>query len=62
MTDRVAEIEGTINVETPDAYLLDMGDDEIWIPKSVVVEKEEGPTRFATLQVKEWFAIEKGLV
>ena len=44
--------------ETPDAWLLDMGDGKVWFPKSQCEIDEDGNT----IEVPEWLAIEKELV
>jgi hypothetical protein len=44
--------------ETPDAWLLDMGDEKVWFPKSQCELDEDEQI----IDVPEWLAIEKGLV
>ena len=51
------EIEGEVVRETERAWLIDVDGDEIWLPKSICTDNEDG-----TFTVPEWLAIEKGLV
>jgi len=46
-----------IVTETDAAWLLDVGDDKIWLPKSQCDIDEDDNT----IEVPEWLAIEKGL-
>jgi len=43
--------------ETELAFCFKIGDDEIWVPKSVVEGIDE-----STVEVREWFVVDKGLV
>ncbi len=55
------ELELEVVHETADAILVFDGDDQIWIPKSLLDEwPEVGETK--TIEIPEWFAEEKGLV
>lgn len=42
------------------AYLIDTGDEEIWLPKSQVEIERQGDG-LVTVTLPEWLAIEKGL-
>lgn len=63
MTDTV-EIRGTILAETPDAYLLDDGDIEVWIPKSQIDNLDDDWEIEDTIEMEipEWLAEQKGLI
>lgn len=60
-------ISDTIIAETEEAYLLENGDHEVWIPKSQVFDREfqsldAKDHEIVNLEISEWLAIEKGLV
>ena len=60
MVDRnneIIEIAAEKKRETDDAYLLFDGDREVWVPKFLVQEDEEG-----IFQMPEWLALEKELI
>jgi hypothetical protein len=55
------EVCGEIIKETDDAVLFTDGDIEVWIPKSVI-EERQGPDEDVELELPEWFAIRNDLV
>lgn len=46
--------------ETDKAWLIDDGDQQVWVPKSQCRMRQTGPTYELTLP--EWLAKEKGLI
>lgn len=55
------EVDAKAVAESAFAVLLDTGDDECWVPKSVMDEwPEVGET--GTALIEEWFAVKEGLV
>jgi hypothetical protein len=60
VTDRdskLTDISAVIRHETPKAYLVFDGAKEVWLPKSMVEENDDG-----TFTMPEWLAHEKGLI
>jgi hypothetical protein len=60
-----AEIDVTLVKITEGAFIVDTGDDEVGIPRSLIDEDESeidevGDT--GVLLVEEWFAVQEGLV
>lgn len=59
MDDITVEVNyDSLEGETDLAWLLDMGDDKCWFPKSECELDEQD----RTVQVPVWLAVEKGLV
>jgi RNase P/RNase MRP subunit p29 len=56
------EVEGVIINQTCMAVLLSTGDEEVWIPKSQIVSRDENKDGTTTLEIPEWLAMEKGLI
>jgi hypothetical protein len=54
----IIEIAGELRHETEKAYLLFDGDKEVWIPKNI----GEWDAHSKTMQMPEWFALQKGLI
>ena len=55
------EIDVEVITETDQAVLVDDGDNQIWVPKSVMQEwPEVGET--GTAAIAEWFCLEEGLI
>lgn len=56
------ELELDLKHETEDAYLVSDGDEDVWLPKSLVrsVDELEGDTVLIT--IPEWLAKDRGLV
>ena len=54
----------SIEHETDEAYLINFPDfpEPRWIPKSLVIEIEDGEPDNRVVTLPEWLAIEKGLV
>lgn len=52
-------IDCDVKHDTDSAFLIDTGDEEIWIPKSQCAGGERGDT---SLEIREWLALEKGLI
>lgn len=53
--------------ETPKAVLFDTGDDQMWVPKSImgedgIVQVEDNADGSSTLTAPEWWLVERGLV
>ena len=48
--------------QTPEAVLFDVGDEEVWIPKSLIQEIDESDPKRKTVTIPEWVATDKGLV
>ena len=62
MTESVA-IGCEILHSTDDAYLIDDGDSEVWVPKSVVDDIEtDNHGKINILYIQEWFALKEGLI
>lgn len=59
---REAEVSVTIKRETLDAYLVDHGRGECWVPKSQITDICEDGDRVISIFVPEWLAVEKGMV
>jgi len=56
-TERVAEIEAELVNSTEEAYLINDGQTECWVPKSLVEHTEDG-----FFVMPEWLAIREDLV
>ena len=60
---RKTEIDVEIAMETKDAFLVDNGDTEAWVPKSLIDNEGECTlNKELSITIPEWLAIEKGLV
>ena len=57
-----AEIDGEHIAQTDLALLLNDGEKEDWIPKSLMKEWPEEKGDVGTAMVQEWFAIQEGWV
>ena len=60
MTDRdsrLTEISAVIRHETKAAWLIFDGAKEVWVPKSMIEDNDDG-----TFTMPEWLAKEKGLI
>lgn len=57
-------IESEIKATTAKAILVEYGDDEVWIPRTVLNEGHfyERGDYISTLEVKEWFAVKTELI
>ncbi len=59
------EVIGMFKWQTDSAILIDRFDEDLWIPKSVVLEQESTanykPFSLLKLEVKEWWAIKNVL-
>lgn len=60
--ERTFEIAAIVIIETDRAILVDVGDDEQWIPKSQIHDDSEvyESGNAGTLIVSEWIAKQKG--
>jgi hypothetical protein len=56
-TDKLFDFAATLKHETPDAYLVNDGIKDYWLPKSLTENNRDG-----TSTIPEWLAIEKGIV
>jgi len=60
MSDATVRLDyDKIRANTADAYLLEFGDDNVWVPKSqisTIFEKKK------VVHMSEWFAKKKGLI
>ena len=61
--EELVEIEAEIVHLTDNAVLVEVGETETWIPKSVIVDDLESasPGDQVTLEIAEWFAEKEGL-
>lgn len=60
---KTVEIAVIVKHETDRAYLVDAGlKEEVWIPKRCVVDQYLNRKGEGTLEIKESFAYEKGLI
>ena len=58
MTDnKLYDFAATLKHETANAFLVNDGDKDYWLPKSLTEYNNDG-----TFTVPEWLAVEKGLV
>ena len=48
--------------QTPEAIFFDMGDEEVWLPKSQIIEVDDSNPKRKTVTIPEWLAIDKELV
>ena len=48
--------------QTPEATLFDTGDEEVWLPKSQILEVDDSDPERKTVTIPEWLAIDKELV
>lgn len=55
--DKVVDIEATLKHETDAAYLVNDGETDAWLPKSLTENNGDG-----TFTIPEWLGIDKGLV
>ena len=53
--------DGSVEKETERAFLIDIGTDKIWIPKSQVRSRTKGKGE-DTWEIPNWLAKEKGLI
>ena len=53
----LTEIAAELRHETPGAYLLDDGDQKVWVPKSMVEANDDG-----TFTMPLWLAKDKGFL
>lgn len=58
----IIEVQVTLKHETEKAYLVDVGDGGVWVPKSLCEFEPGAGVRDGLLQISEDFAIEKGLL
>jgi hypothetical protein len=56
------EFYAEIKFETQAALLLSDGDNEFWIPKSQIVEKEKVKGHDYRFEIPEWLAREKEII
>lgn len=49
-------------VETARAILIDDGDQEVWIPKSQILDSEYKYGALVSVTLPEWLAYERGLI
>jgi len=58
------EVSGEIFAETDEAILFFDGVEEMWIPKSQILDMEESDhfPGVVTIVIPEWLATEKGLI
>jgi len=49
--------EVVVDRDSLDATLFRMGNRELWVPKSLIIDQEKN-----SIEVPEWFAIKEGLV
>lgn len=54
---KLIEIAAELRHETADAFLLDDGSAEKWVPRSLVEDNEDG-----TFTMPEWLATERGFI
>jgi hypothetical protein len=57
MTERVVDITAKLKHETAAAYLVNDGNRDAWLPKSMTENNGDG-----TFTIPEWLAIDKELV
>jgi hypothetical protein len=58
MTDsKLFDFSATLKHETENAYLVNDGDKDYWLPKSMTENNGDG-----TFTIPEWMAIEPGIV
>ena len=66
MSDQeMVELDVFIKAETPNAILIEDGDDvSVWLPKSQVTihDKDHDPEFATKISVVEWLAVREGLV
>lgn len=55
------ELFMTTVIQTPDAVLLDDGEERFFVPKSVLKEYPETESHGSVL-IKEWYAYQEGLI
>jgi hypothetical protein len=56
--DEPVEIEfDEVEHETSDSVLFLIGDDKVWLPKSQIIEQDDG-----VVTIPEWLAIDRDLV
>jgi hypothetical protein len=48
--------------ETADAILVDDGDRQVWLPKSLIRYRADVPAEAVEVEVPEWLAEREGLV
>ncbi len=53
----IIDVAAELRHETDAAFLLDDGDQKVWVPKSLVENNDDG-----TFQMPEWLAFEKNLI
>jgi hypothetical protein len=54
---RLVDIMADLKHETDKAFLVNDGDQDVWLPKQYVENNQDG-----TFTMPEWLAIDKGLV
>ena len=57
MKSDVIDIAAELRHETERAYLIFDGVKEVWVPKSLAEQNDDG-----TFTIREWFAKDKGLI
>ena len=61
--EEIFKIEAFVLRHTPKAVLIKYDDEELWLPRSQLVDDEELPQEgFATVKMTAWIAKEKGLI
>jgi hypothetical protein len=65
VTDRDAklcDVAVQLKHETPKAYLVNDGANDVWLPKSMVELDDSGGDDNAIVTMPEWLARDKGLI
>ena len=58
MTDsKLHDFEAELKHETANAYLVNDGDNDYWLPKKLIENNGDG-----TFTIPEWLAVDKGIV
>lgn len=61
MRSDLIDVVCKIMIDRPNAILVSDGTKQVWLPKSQV-EIYENESKFASITMPEWLAIEKGLI